>query len=412
MKAEIIAVGTELLLGQISNTNAQWLSEQLAKRGVYVYHHSVVGDNLDRVKETFEQAGKRADIVIVTGGLGPTDDDLTREAFQALSGYGLIEDKETMKKIESYFEKANRVMTPNNRKQARVFENSTVFQNSAGMAPGIVVEYQDTVWIFMPGVPREMKAISTEQAFPYLEEHFQLRSIIRSKMLRFIGIGESQLEHDLYDLIQNQTNPTIAPLASEGEVGLRLTAQSESEQEAEELIVSTESLIREKVGAYMYGTDDQTLEQSVKELLNQQGKTLAAAESLTGGMFASTLVSVEGASSVFKGGVVSYASSVKSGLLQVSEQTIVEHGTVSDQTAKEMARNVRELTGAEIGISFTGIAGPDAVEGKPVGTVVIGIDQNKEDSVTKTYQFTGDRSSIRRRTVKKGYELLFHLLTN
>ncbi|WP_323368645.1 competence/damage-inducible protein A [Radiobacillus deserti] len=334
VKAEIIAVGTELLLGQISNTNAQWLSEQLANRGVHVYHHAVVGDNLERVRETFELAGQRADIVMVTGGLGPTDDDLTREAFQALSGIGLVEDNDTMRKIEAFYEKANREMTPNNRKQARVFEGSTVFANSAGMAPGIAVDFQDTIWIFMPGVPREMKAICMEQAFPYIEQHFPLTSIIRSKMLRFIGIGESQLEHDLYQIIQNQTNPTIAPLASEGEVGLRITAQANTEEEAAALIQSTESLIKDKVGTFLYGFDNQSIEQAVKELFVSRGLTLAAAESLTGGLFSSSVVAVEGASSVFKGGIVSYETSVKSGLLQVSEKTLTSSGTVSEQNCK------------------------------------------------------------------------------
>src|SRR5690625_1193594 len=212
-KSEIIAVGTELLLGQIANTNAQWLSKELAKYGINVYQHVVVGDNLSRVLNAFKLAHERSDIIIVTGGLGPTDDDMTREAFQAMTGMEVIEHTASMEKIKAFFEKQKSVMTPNNRRQARVFEGAEVLHNQTGMAPGMITTYEGKTWVFLPGVPREMKSLSRNDVFPYLQKLTGQEEIIQSTILKFIGIGESALEHDLQDLIKEQFNPTIAPLA-------------------------------------------------------------------------------------------------------------------------------------------------------------------------------------------------------
>ncbi|WP_077621903.1 competence/damage-inducible protein A [Sediminibacillus massiliensis] len=411
LKAEIVAVGTELLLGQISNTNAQWLSQKLSQHGISVFFHSVVGDNLERVKQTFKQAGSRSDIVFVTGGLGPTDDDMTREAFQSLTGRQLKEDQEAMDKISAYFRNAKRTMTPNNRKQARVFEGAKVLKNTAGMAPGMIVEEEEVTWIFMPGVPREMKQLSIEQVFPYLVETYQLNTVIHSRMLRFTGIGESQLEHQLKNLIDGQTNPTIAPLAYEGEVAIRLTASATTKQEADKLIDETEKKILESAGPYFFGYDEETIEQKVIERLNVSNQTIAAAESLTGGRFTDLLVSVPGASQVINGGIVSYATKVKINHLGISEQLINKYGTVSSQCAEAMAENVRDALKADIGISFTGVAGPDQTEGKEPGTVFIGIAEQGK-TVAQAYHFSGDRNSVRKRAVKKGLEILHRHLAS
>lgn len=408
--AEIIAVGTELLLGQIANTNAQWISEQLALYGINVYYHGVVGDNLKRVQDTFSLAEKRSDIVIVTGGLGPTDDDLTREAFQVITGIPIVEHKPSMEKIEAFFKNNNSMMTPNNRKQARVFENSIVLDNKVGMAPGMIVTHENTIWVFLPGVPREMKALMTDAVLPYLKKTLQLNEVIKSYVLRFIGIGESKLEHELKQIMEQQQNPTIAPLAQNNGVVIRLTAKTKSEEEAIRLLEGTKQQILDKVGSYYYGMNDDTIEQTILNLLKTKELTIASAESLTGGKFIEKLISVPGASQVCKGSIVCYDTSVKREVLGVPAHIIQEYGTVSAECAKEMAVNVAKSLNASVGISFTGVAGPDMVEGKPVGTVYISVYIKGGKHIVEKCEFIGSRESIRHRTVLKGYEILWNLL--
>ncbi|WP_164215524.1 competence/damage-inducible protein A [Virgibacillus sp. YIM 98842] len=411
-KAEIIAVGTELLLGQIANTNAQWLSAALAKYGINVYQHIVVGDNLSRVLNAFKLAHSRSDIIIVTGGLGPTDDDMTREAFQSMTGLELVEHTPSMEKIKTFFEKQKSVMTPNNRRQARVFEGAAVLKNRVGMAPGMIMAYENKTWVFLPGVPREMKSLARNDVFPYLQKLTGQEEIIQSTVLKFIGIGESALEHDLQDLIKKQTNPTIAPLAQNDGVVVRLTANAGSIEEANNFITHTKEEILKRVGTYYYGADEQTIEQRVFAMLKNRNVTLAAAESLTGGMFTEKLVSVEGASEVCRGGIIAYDANVKENLLGVSAETINKAGTVSEICAIEMASNVYQKLDADIGISFTGVAGPVESEGKPVGLVFIAICDRKGNQVGKEFTFQGDRNSIRRRAMLKGFELLLNFLKN
>ena len=246
-KTEVIAVGTELLLGQISNTNAQWISQQLALKGLNTYFHTVVGDNINRVENVFVKAHDRSDIIIVTGGLGPTDDDLTREAFQKIYKNEIITEEVALNKIVEFYKRQNTIMTPNNKKQARVFKESIVIPNEVGMAPGMIVNYEERIWVFLPGVPREMKSMATNTVFPYLQK-LNGDSVIKSKVLRFVGIGESKLEHELKELIESQNNPTIAPLAEKSGVTIRLTAKSENESTATELLESTKQKVLEKVG--------------------------------------------------------------------------------------------------------------------------------------------------------------------
>ncbi|MBT2215040.1 competence/damage-inducible protein A [Virgibacillus dakarensis] len=410
IKSEIIAVGTELLLGQIANTNAQWISQQLALSGIDVYYHSVVGDNLTRVYEQFLQASKRSDVIIVTGGLGPTDDDLTREAFQRLTKLEMVEHKASMEKIASFFRKQHNNMTPNNKKQARTFAGAEVIKNNVGMAPGMIVIHQGKTWVFLPGVPKEMKPMVTNHVLPALTKRTGEFSIIRSTMLQFIGIGESRLEHELKPIIDQQSNPTIAPLAQDNGVAIRITAKADTSKKAEQLIQQTKTQILDGVGQYCYGVDNETLEEKVFQLLKEKDWTLAAAESLTGGMFSDKLVAIAGASAVFSGGIVCYDTKVKENVLHISPATIREKGTVSEACALEMAENVRKLLDSTVGISFTGVAGPDTIEGQQAGTVYIAIITKNGDEQAEKFTFAGDRAAVRRKAVIKGYEILFNYL--
>lgn len=410
INAEIVAVGTEILLGQIANTNAQWISQKLALNGVNVLFHSVVGDNLTRVHDEFKQAANRSDVIIVTGGLGPTDDDLTREAFQLLSGLSIGEHKESMDKISAYFDKQKVTMTPNNKKQARVFEDATAIENKVGMAPGMILNHDDKMWVFLPGVPKEMKQLFSDGVLPYIQSLSDETTVIESSMLQFIGIGESQLEHELKDIIAAQTNPTIAPLAQTEGVALRLTAKANSRDQAKELIAKTQQIIEDRVGSYLYGIDDETIEQKVFQLLKEQGKTVAAAESLTGGMFTERLIGVIGASSVCLGGIVCYDTNVKEKLLQVPTHITRNSGVISAECADSLATNIRSVIGSSLGISFTGVAGPDSVEGQPVGTVYIGIVDATGEKQLEKFVFHGNRQTIRKKAVWKGFELLFNFL--
>lgn len=411
MNAEIIAIGTELLLGQIANTNAQWLSKQLSALGLNVFYHTVVGDNISRVHNVFAKAEKRSNIIIVTGGLGPTEDDMTREAFQSLSGLSLIEDQQTLRKIKMHFTKQNRQMTPNNRKQAKVFETAKVLPNDFGMAPGMVVTLRGKTWVFLPGVPREMKQLFRDHVYAYLLTKFDDKQIIKSTLLRFIGIGEAQLEHHLQDIIKAQTNPTIAPLAREDGLVLRLTVKAMSHEVADKKLEETKQLILQRVGKYCYGYDNDTIERKVVDMLKKAKYRLSAAESITGGWFINKLISVEGVSEICPGGITSYGEDIKTNVLGVSKQTIANFGIVSEQCAIEMAEQVRKLFQTDIGISFTGVAGPDRLEGEEVGTVYIGISMNEKTRAYK-YQFYGDREQIRKRTMNKGFEQIYNLLNS
>lgn len=409
-KTEIIAVGTELLLGQIANTNAQWISQQLALSGVNTYYHSVVGDNIKRVESVFKKAHERSNIIIVSGGLGPTADDLTREAFQTIYDDEIISHESSLIKIKDHYKKHGLIMTPNNERQARVFENSEVIiANEYGMAPGMIINYEERIWVFLPGVPREMKQMITDTVLPYLEEK-NGKTVIQSRVLRFFGVGESRLEHDLQDLIKRQDNPTIAPLAQKNGVTIRLTAKAETVNKAQVLLEDTKSKVLGKVGEYYYGEDSDTLQEKVKGELEKAGLWIASAESLTGGKFAEKLISVSGASEVCRGGIVCYHPTVKINILDVPAQLIKKEGTVSEACARELAKNVAHKLDANIGISFTGVAGPNKVEGKNVGTVYIGIYINGLEEVHQ-FKFSGEREDIRYRSTIKGFELIYNLLT-
>lgn len=406
MNAEIIAVGSELLLGQIQNANAQFLSQELSFLGIDVYYHSVVGDNPDRLKETIHIAQQRADIIIFTGGLGPTKDDLTKVTIAEATGQELVMNEEALASIQQFYDQRQMTMTANNRKQAVVIKGATVFTNRTGMAPGMAFSAADRLYMLFPGPPRELEPMFKEQAKAYLQHHIGTEDYILSRVLRFFGIGESTLETDIMDLIESQSNPTIAPLAGRSEVTLRLTAKHTSQEQASQLIDSLETLILQRVGYYFYGYDETSLPLEVLHQLQTSQQTIAAAESLTGGMFSNMITGKPGASQVFKGGVICYANDVKQHMLQVPENVLTEEGAVSQRTARLLAEHVRSQLSADIGLSFTGVAGPDAVEGKQAGLVYIGLATRTSTNVYQL-QLAGGRHRIRQQTAMYGY---FHLL--
>lgn len=377
--AEILCVGTELLLGDIINTNAAYLSQRLAELGISVFHQSVVGDNPKRLADELSDAFSRADLVVLTGGLGPTADDLTKETVASLFGYPLVLDEEALDFIKSYFKKTGRVMTQNNEKQALVPEDCIVFHNDCGTAPGMAIEggegsaLSGRAAILLPGPPREMKAMFEKSALPYLKSRTD--SALVSKNVHLIGIGESAAESILRPLIDASDNPTVAPYAKAGEVRMRVTAKADTRENAERMCDEAIVKIREtEVGEFIYGIDVGSVENAVLIKLRAEGKTLAAAESCTGGFIAKRITDISGASDVFVGSAVTYANEAKMKLLGVKKETLDRVGAVSEEVAREMAEGIRLALGADVGISTTGIAGPTGgTPEKPVGTVYIAI---------------------------------------
>ncbi|WP_096156947.1 MULTISPECIES: competence/damage-inducible protein A [Bacillus] len=410
MKAEIIAVGSELLLGQICNTNAQFLSEQLAELGVDVYFHTVVGDNSERLTKAIDHAKTRSNFIIFSGGLGPTKDDLTKETIANSFNKKLVMDEEALLSIEDYFVKTNRLMTENNKKQALVLEGCTVLKNDTGMAPGMALSENGYTYMLLPGPPKELIPMFLNYGREYITSVQGVKERIFSRVLRFFGIGESQLETEIEEIIDSQTNPTIAPLAGDHEVTLRLTAKHHSETEASKLLDDTEKKIQSIVGDFFYGYDEDTIFSVLFNRIEKSQYTISSAESLTGGLFSEKMTSFTGASSVLEGCIVSYTNEVKQNVLHVSSETLQNCGAVSEECAKEMAEGVKELLNTSIGISFTGVAGPGTMDGKPIGTVYIGIALPSGKTVVHHVKLAGTRDTIRQRTVKYGcYYLLKEL---
>lgn len=410
MNAEIIAVGSELLLGQIVNTNAQFLSKHLANIGVNVFYHTVVGDNPGRLKKGLEIAEERSNLIIFTGGLGPTKDDLTKETIASHLNRNLVHDENALTSIEEYFKKVNRVMTENNRKQALILEGAIVLPNDNGMAPGMVTTINGRTYMLLPGPPKEMEPMYLKYGEKEILRLLDSNDKIVSRVLRFFGIGESLLETEIEDLIDEQDNPTIAPLAADGEVTLRLTAKESTTERAIQLIEETEKKILSRVGTYFYGYDSTSLMNELFSMLKDKSLTLSCAESLTGGLFQQEITSLSGASEIFKGGVVCYATEIKNRVLNVKRDTLEHEGAVSSACAIELADNVRDLMQADIGISFTGVAGPTEQEGKPVGLVYIGISIAGKPTKVERLQLAGSREGIRLRSIKHGCYLLLNSL--
>lgn len=408
MNAEIIAVGTELLLGQIVNTNAAFVAKELASLGVNAYYQTVVGDNEEKLKEAFRIAEGRSDFLILIGGLGPTQDDITKETLAAYLAEPLVSDPGALEHIRHWFAASGREMTENNRKQAQYFQNGRVFPNRNGHAVGTFLEKAGKAYLLLPGPPKELEKMFREKVRPFLEEYIRgEKQYILSKTLRFFGMGESTLTDRLQDIISAQTNPTIAPYAGNYEVTLRITANGVDEAECRALLEETAGKILAVVGDYCYGEgESNSLMAVVKNLLQERGLRLSAAESLTGGLFQAELVKVPEIGDIFPGGIVSYEEAIKQDVLGVPQNILQEHGMVSEQCAIAMAECCRGMFQSDIGISFTGAAGPDELEGHPAGTVWIGVSQKGKTAFARKYRFLRDRNGNREQTVMQGFELL------
>ncbi len=381
--AEILCIGTELLMGNIVNTNAVYIAKELATLGVNVYYQSVVGDNPDRLKKSLELAFSRADTVITTGGLGPTYDDLTKETIAEYFGRKLVLHQPSYDKLCKYFAVTGREMTDNNKKQAFMPEGCRIFDNPNGTAPGCCIQQDGRTLIMLPGPPREMKPMFDNWAVPILKEGND--HILVSKNLYFFGIGESSLENKLRDLMEKSQNPTIAPYAKTGEVMLRVTASVAKEEDAEGIMAPALERIMAEAGEFLYGVDVGDLQTAAVRTLKEKGLHAAAAESCTGGMVAERLTQVSGASEVFECGLCTYSNRMKEQLLGVKAKTLEQYGAVSRETAAEMAAGVRRVSGADIGVSVTGNAGPSPSEGKEVGLVYVGVDSDTFSEVSELH---------------------------
>lgn len=405
MVVELISVGTEILLGNIVNTNTQYLAEKCALLGLSMYYQVTVGDNRDRLASAFETALGRSDVVILTGGLGPTEDDLTKEVCSEVMGFELVEDENTRERISKYFKNnIYKEIPDNNWKQAMVPQGATVLDNSNGTAPGLIMEKNGKTAILLPGPPNELKPLFIEQVTPYLKK--LQPQVIRSQMIKICGHGESQVEDKLIDLINTQTNPTIATYAKTGEVHLRVTAKADSEEDAKNLLKPVVKEIKKRFDTDIYTTkEEETLEMAVIKLLKKYELTVTTAESCTGGLIAGRLVNVPGASEVFREGFITYSNKAKRKYLDVSKSTLKKYGAVSEQTAKEMATGVVFATDADACVAVTGIAGPDAEGEKPVGLVYIAC-YMKDKVKVEEYHFKGNREKIREQTVVKALDFL------
>lgn len=411
MKAEIIAVGTEILTGQILNTNAQFLSEKLAEIGVDVYIQTAVGDNEARLLSVLEIARERSELVILTGGLGPTEDDLTKQTVAKFLGKNLVFDAQAQTKLDNFFaQRPDYDRTPNNERQAQIIQGATPLANETGLAVGGMLEVEGVTYVVLPGPPSELKPMVLNELLPRLTTGAKLYS----RVLRFFGIGESQLVTILADLIEQQTDPTIAPYAKIGEVTLRLSTKANSQQEAdlalnslEEQILSRNSFEGTSLRDICYGYGESTsLASLVVEELKKRQKTITAAESLTAGLFQASLADFSGVSAIFKGGFVTYSLEEKARMLDIPQAELETHGVVSVYTAEKMAEQARAKTESDFGISLTGVAGPDSLEGHPAGTVFIGLSQASGTEVIRVNIGRRSRADVRKIAVMHAFNLV------
>ena len=411
MKAEIIAVGTEILTGQIVNTNAQFLSEKLAEIGVDVYFQTAVGDNEARLLSLLEIASQRSNLVILTGGLGPTEDDLTKQTLAKFLGKNLVFDPQAQEKLDIFFaHRPDYARTPNNERQAQIVEGATPLPNETGLAVGGVLEVDGVTYVVLPGPPSELKPMVLNQLLPKLMTGTKLYS----RVLRFFGIGESQLVTILADLIDHQTDPTLAPYAKTGEVTLRLSTKAVSQEKADQALDILENQILSRQTfegislrdiCYGYG-EETSLASVVVEELKKRQKSITAAESLTAGLFQATLADFSGVSAIFNGGFVTYSLEEKSKMLEIAEQELKEHGVVSEFTARKMAEQARLKTQSDYGVSLTGVAGPDSLEGHPAGTVFIGLAHAKGTEIIKANIAGRSRADVRHIAVMHAFNLV------
>lgn len=415
MKAEIIAVGTEILTGQILNTNAQFLSEKLAEIGVDVYIQTAVGDNEARLLSVLEIARERSELVILTGGLGPTEDDLTKQTVAKFLGKNLVFDAQAQTKLDDFFaQRPDYARTPNNERQAQIIQGATPLANETGLAVGGMIEVEGVTYVVLPGPPSELKPMVLNELLPRLMTGAKLYS----RVLRFFGIGESQLVTILADLIEQQTDPTLAPYAKTGEVTLRLSTKAKSKEEAdaalntlEEQILSRDTFEGTSLRELCYGYGDETsLASLVVEELKKRQISITAAESLTAGLFQASIADFSGVSAIFKGGFVTYSLEEKAKMLDIPQAELEIHGVVSAYTAEKMAEQAREKTASDIGISLTGVAGPESLEGHPAGTVFIGLSQASGTEVIRVNIGGRSRADVRKIAVMHAFNLVLKAL--
>ena len=415
MKAEIIAVGTEILTGQILNTNAQFLSEKLAEIGVDVYIQTAVGDNEARLLSVLEIARERSELVILTGGLGPTEDDLTKQTVAKFLGKNLVFDAQAQAKLDDFFaQRPDYARTPNNERQAQIIQGATPLANETGLAVGGMIEVEGVTYVVLPGPPSELKPMVLNELLPRLMTGAKLYS----RVLRFFGIGESQLVTILADLIEQQTDPTLAPYAKTGEVTLRLSTKAKSKEEAdlalntlEEQILSRDTFEGTSLRELCYGYgDEMSLASLVVEELKKRQISITAAESLTAGLFQASIADFSGVSAIFKGGFVTYSLEEKAKMLDIPQTELEIHGVVSTYTAEKMAEQAREKTASDIGISLTGVAGPESLEGHPAGTVFIGLSQESGTEVIRVNIGGRSRTDVRKIAVMHAFNLVLKAL--
>ena len=404
MNAELIAVGTEILLGDIVNTDAQVISQGLSELGINVFYQTVVGDNPARLRHVVETARDRADIIITTGGLGPTLDDLTKETLATVFGKKMALHQPSLDRIKDFFQTIGREMTPNNEKQAWLPEGCTVFTNEWGTAPGCAFEAYGKHVLMLPGPPRECNPMWKECAMPYL---YKLAGgCIVSRNIRVFGLGESNMEAILHDMMEQSKNPTIAPYAKTSECFARVTAKADTPAECEKLLEPVVEKICGLLGDDVYGVDVDSLEQVVGDGLRQRGMTLAVAESCTGGLLSKRITDVPGCSDYYLGGVCSYANEVKMNLLGVKKETLDTLGAVSPEVAEQMAEGVAKALGADVGVGITGVAGPGGgTEEKPVGLVYISV-WHKGQHFTRKMKAANGRDRIRMQAASTALDLI------
>lgn len=407
MKAEIFSVGTEILLGEILDTNAKYIASQLANIGIDVFYKTSIGDNEKRLLDAIDIAYKRADIIISTGGLGPTDDDLTKETFAKYFNKKLVRHKESLENLKSYY--LNEDMPLSNLKQADIPEGAIVLLNENGTASGCIIEENNKIAVILPGPPKECIPMFDKQVKPVLEKY--TNKVLVSKNLNLCGIGESNASEIIRDLMLSSKNPTIAPYANNNEMRFRVTASGKNKNEAKEILKPTVDKLYDIFKDYIYGEDDDTLQDVIVGKLIKNNMTISTAESCTGGLLASTIINVPSASSVFLNGVICYSNESKIYELDVFKEDLEKYGAVSEQVAIQMAEGIRKKSNTTIGISTTGIAGPTGgTEEKPVGLVYIAISMEGKETICRKLMLKGNRQKIREKTVNICFTNLLRLM--
>ena len=409
MDAEILSVGTELLLGEISDTNAQYISSRLRDIGVNVYRRLTVGDNPKRLTSAFQESIERADIVLSTGGLGPTDDDVTAHCLATALGRGLVFSEEAWGSIESSLRRRNRVPSPSDRKQAYIIDGGFFIPNAVGTAPGQGVVIDSKLAILLPGPPFEMKPMFEDHVITLIRQKYHDLEPIKYLNLNIVGLPEAKVAEAVSDLMKSD-NPSVAPYTGIGQVRLRIAARGRDENEQTAMIANMEKEVRKRLGRYIYGTNDETLEEVIGRMLSRRGLTLAVAESVTGGLVSYRVTEVPGSSKYFKMGMIAYDPGVKASNLGIPFEFINENQAVNEEVAKGMAQSIRLLAGADLGLSTTGFAGPDGgTESEPVGTVYIGLD-HKQGNLVERILYPSTRSRTRSYAAQQALRVLYRFL--